>query len=164
MTGIDARNPSDVQDGQNVNPQDQVALQPCPFCGDEAEIERLGTSRVSTIYRCTSCGCQLETGEEWEHGRHWNHRPRFAALKAERDTLLADIVEAHGNTDAAIDDYNAMKAERDALQEENDRLREALKPFAEMTDTECDFDIAPHMDWFESRERARAALNKEGAE
>lgn len=51
-----------------------MTLLPCPFCGGEAEIERYGTSRVSTIYICTFCGCSLETGEEWGHGRQWNKR------------------------------------------------------------------------------------------
>lgn len=51
-----------------------MKLLPCPFCGGEAEIERLGTSRSSTIYTCTDCGCSLETGEEWNHGSGWNQR------------------------------------------------------------------------------------------
>lgn len=51
-----------------------IELLPCPFCGNDAEIERYGTSKVSTIYVCTSCGCSLETGEEWDHGRMWNER------------------------------------------------------------------------------------------
>jgi len=51
-----------------------MKLLPCPFCGDEAEIERCGDRRRSTIYQCTSCGCSLETGEEWDHGAGWNTR------------------------------------------------------------------------------------------
>lgn len=51
-----------------------VELEPCPFCGGKAEIERAGTPRFSTIYACTDCGCRLETGEEWGHGSHWNRR------------------------------------------------------------------------------------------
>lgn len=51
----------------------------CPFCGGEASIERYGNTRVSTIYSCDDCGCQLETGEEF-HGRAWNtRRPHFAS-------------------------------------------------------------------------------------
>ena len=49
-------------------------LLPCPFCGEAAEIERQGDHRQSTIYACTMCGCRLETGEEWDHGRQWNAR------------------------------------------------------------------------------------------
>lgn len=45
-----------------------------PFCKGDAEIERMGTPRQSTIYSCTECGCRLETGEEWGHGRIWNER------------------------------------------------------------------------------------------
>ena len=51
-----------------------IELLPCPFCGGEAEIERYGTPRVSTIYSCKECGCRLETGEEWGHGAGWNKR------------------------------------------------------------------------------------------
>ncbi len=57
-------------------------LKPCPFCGNEAEIERYGTRRQSTIYTCTNCGCRLETGEEWGHGDDWNKRPTEAAAEA----------------------------------------------------------------------------------
>jgi Lar family restriction alleviation protein len=51
-----------------------MELRPCPFCGSKAEIERVGDARQSTIYACTQCGCRLETGEEWGHGRRWNQR------------------------------------------------------------------------------------------
>lgn len=51
-----------------------LGLLPCPLCGREAEIERYGDRRKSTIYVCTNCGCSLETGEEWGHGRDWNKR------------------------------------------------------------------------------------------
>ncbi|HEV7286687.1 MAG TPA: hypothetical protein VGN75_17685, partial [Kaistia sp.] len=54
--------------------EDILSLAPCPFCGNEAEIERLGDRRQSTIYSCTFCGCSLETGEEWGHGTDWNRR------------------------------------------------------------------------------------------
>lgn len=59
-----------------------TALLPCPFCGGDAEIERIGDARRSTIYRCTYCGCSLETGEEWGHGRRWNERSTPPALPA----------------------------------------------------------------------------------
>ena len=51
-----------------------VKLLPCPFCGAEAEFERIGTRRVSTIISCTMCGASMETGEEWDHGKAWNRR------------------------------------------------------------------------------------------
>lgn len=49
-------------------------LKPCPFCGGKAVIERFGNTRVSTIYACEDCGCRLETGEEFHHGRARNTR------------------------------------------------------------------------------------------
>lgn len=54
-------------------------LKPCPFCGGKASIERKGDRRMSTIYSCDWCGCSLETGEEWDHGKAWNTRPMPAA-------------------------------------------------------------------------------------
>jgi ribosomal protein L37AE/L43A len=66
----------------------QQALLPCPFCGEEAEIERLGDRRQSTIYACTCCGCRLETGEEWGHGRDWNARaPEQQRAEARNEVL-----------------------------------------------------------------------------
>jgi Lar family restriction alleviation protein len=67
-----------------------IELLPCPFCGGEAEIERVGDHHRSTIYTCTECGASLETGEEWGHGRRWNERANLntellASMKAERD-------------------------------------------------------------------------------
>ena len=53
---------------------DEPELLPCPFCGGEAEIVRLGDRRRSTQYNCTMCGCFLETGEDWGHGTAWNRR------------------------------------------------------------------------------------------
>jgi hypothetical protein len=66
-----------------ANPPVSETLKPCPFCGGEAEIERYGNSRQSTIYACTECGCLLETGEEFNHGARWNTR----ALEAAREAL-----------------------------------------------------------------------------
>ena len=51
-----------------------MELLPCPFCGGKAYIEQVGTNRYSTIYECGSCGCRLETGEEFNHGSRWNKR------------------------------------------------------------------------------------------
>lgn len=68
-------------------------LLPCPFCGGEAEIERLGDRRQSTQYSCTECGCFLETGEEWGHGTEWNRRAALATTEAERDTAHNDALE-----------------------------------------------------------------------
>lgn len=57
-------------------------LKPCPFCGGDAEFERIGNSRRSTIVNCTECGASQECGEEWGHGRTWNtrHIPEGYAL------------------------------------------------------------------------------------
>jgi len=62
-----------------------MKLLPCPFCGSEAEIERYGDRRRSTIYQCTSCSCSLETGEEWGHGRQWNERADISTAIASHE-------------------------------------------------------------------------------
>lgn len=80
---------------------DAMKLLPCPFCGGEASIERFGTTRVSTQYSCDDCGCFLETGEEFNHGRSWNRRaspPAREEAPAEgagidREALIALIME-----------------------------------------------------------------------
>lgn len=72
---------------------DIVGLLPCPFCGHSADIERVGDRRRSTIYQCDSCGCSLETGEEWSHGRQWNERSDAAvkALEAKLSLIEAEL-------------------------------------------------------------------------
>jgi hypothetical protein len=70
----------------------EMNLEPCPFCGGAAEIERIGDGRQSTIYRCTNCGCTLETGETFSHGATWNRRPALAAaVQAEREAILGAL-------------------------------------------------------------------------
>jgi len=50
-------------------------LLPCPFCGGEAEFERMGTPRQSCIVACTDCGGRLESSEEGAGcGSEWNDR------------------------------------------------------------------------------------------
>lgn len=63
-------------------------LKPCPFCGGEAEIERQGTARQSTIYNCTNCGCRLETGETWQAPSQWNEREL-----TEREAKLVEVLK-----------------------------------------------------------------------
>ena len=79
-----------------------IKLLPCPFCGGEAEIERIGDRRRSTIYSCASCGCRLETGEEWGHGRRWNERDISAAR--------AGIAEAERREAGAATSMNRLSS------------------------------------------------------
>ncbi|MFZ5674264.1 MAG: hypothetical protein ACOZAM_14985 [Pseudomonadota bacterium] len=67
------------------------ALLPCPFCGEAAQIERIGDRSKSTIYSCTYCMCRLETGEEWNHGAGWNKR---AAVTPPPSPDVAGVVDA----------------------------------------------------------------------
>jgi hypothetical protein len=66
----------------------------CPFCGESAEIERKGDHRMSTIYACTMCGCCLETGEEWDHGRQWNTRAALTRAVQPAPDAVAEEREA----------------------------------------------------------------------
>ena len=59
-----------------------MKLLPCPFCSGEAEITRIGDHRQSTQYECQECGCNLETGEEFNHGARWNTRPGEDKLRS----------------------------------------------------------------------------------
>lgn len=50
-------------------------LKPCPFCGGDAEFERLGTGRQSCIVACGNCGARHESSDEYERsGSSWNQR------------------------------------------------------------------------------------------
>ena len=58
-------------------------LLPCPFCGSDAEFERLGTGRCSSIVVCTECGCRVESNEVDDfNGDHWNRRVTEVAMNA----------------------------------------------------------------------------------
>ena len=59
-------------------------LLPCPFCGGEAEFERLGTSRCSSIVVCQNCGCRVEANEVGDfNGDHWNRRLEVQVTKSD---------------------------------------------------------------------------------
>jgi Lar family restriction alleviation protein len=50
-------------------------LLPCPFCGGEAQFDRRGTERYSTIVSCTNCGVIHESGDSGARvGSSWNRR------------------------------------------------------------------------------------------
>ena len=77
-----------------------MKLLPCPFCGGEAEITRYGDSRQSTQYTCTHCGCFLETGETFDHGKDWNTRSDEANKKMIE--ALHEIIDAYGEDEGYI--------------------------------------------------------------
>ena len=79
-----------------------IELAPCPFCGGEAEIARHGTPRYSTLYKCTDCSCELETGETFDHGSRWNDRPleqQARQEQREKDARKADEEAQQGEGD-----------------------------------------------------------------
>ena len=97
----------------NDTPADAMELKTCPFCGSEAEIERYGTRRQSTIYQCTSCGCQLETGEEWGHGADWNKRTTSLAAQDGLVEALRNALKLAANRFDRLG-VNAIAAGRNA--------------------------------------------------
>jgi len=127
-------------------------LKACPFCDHEAEFERIGTPRQSTICQCTHCGATLETGEEWDHGRDWNTRPREDALEAELEALKLALMggedvpgyAASLSASRVIESHQQHQRDltgfRESLEAENVRLREALEPFDDALGEDSDDD------------------------
>ena len=71
-------------------------LKPCPFCGGEAHIERLGDKRVSCIVMCEDCGGALESSETFNQGAQWNTRPTPSdSVMVNRDDLAAYLRAPH---------------------------------------------------------------------
>lgn len=79
-------------------------LKPCPFCGGEADIERMGDRLHSMIYACQECGASLETGETWLGAEcRWNRRAdRLEALASRPDGWR----ELLNDADTALRDAN----------------------------------------------------------
>ena len=66
-------------------------LEVCPFCGGDAQFERVGTPRQSTIVACSECACRLESPDEFNYSTSWNRRtpsPAAAELLAVCRLLL----------------------------------------------------------------------------
>jgi Lar family restriction alleviation protein len=67
------------------------ALLPCPFCGGQAEIVRVGTRSQSTIIDCSDCGCRLESADEGDqYGDAWNRRATHEPATA-LETIAAQL-------------------------------------------------------------------------
>jgi hypothetical protein len=159
MTGIDARNPSDAQDGQNVNSHDDIIIHTAKAAAMADALVALSESMLSR-----DLDMRLPPGSA---------DPADAAalirrLVDERDDAM-DQIAIHWESAEYYTVQRALQAEteRDALQAENERLRVALGDL---------------MSWFQDRPQqpvwilkagqygaddavaaARAALNKEGA-
>lgn len=101
--------------------REEPKLLPCPFCGSEAEIERRGSARQSTIYRCTNCSCSLETGEVFNIGDRWNMRENPApSPSAGREEIDLDAIRSliKGAIEAAKDPSKPAYLGRNLYDEE----------------------------------------------
>ena len=69
-------------------------LKSCPFCGGEAHIERMGTSRVSMQIECGNCGAGMETGETWiDDNSGWNTRaPQSEWISVDKFRTSKDVL------------------------------------------------------------------------
>lgn len=66
-------------------------LKPCPFCGGDAQIDRMGTNKVSMQISCGYCGAYMESGENWiDENSNWNQRVETETEKR----LTADMNSA----------------------------------------------------------------------
>lgn len=65
-----------LQRADNMETTSQTSeLKPCPFCGGQAVIHRIGNSRQSSRLGCEDCSCDLEANETAERtGSAWNRR------------------------------------------------------------------------------------------
>ena len=56
----------------------EAELLPCPFCGDEAEIQVRGTKNNSMVIACLNCGARVESPDIYgvtdPKYYHWNMR------------------------------------------------------------------------------------------
>lgn len=104
---------------------DAPELLPCPFCGGEAEFERIGDRRQSTIIACLECGCRLESGETFSHGGAWNTRADLSLAEMKRENKqLRGLLGQH-----CAKTVDAKKYVKVAL--ENDLMRDLLRRIAE---------------------------------
>lgn len=63
-------------------------LKPCPFCGGDAQMDRMGTNKVSMQISCGYCGAYMESGETWiDENSNWNQRVETETEK--RPTAIA---------------------------------------------------------------------------
>jgi len=102
-----------------------MKLKPCPFCGGEAEVERLGTKRASMIIVCSQCGCCLESGDVsgFADDKHlqWNMRYEEFPTRDSLFSAMANDKEAHhpgcfpdgDDTSACHPDCPVRKAKED---------------------------------------------------
>lgn len=64
-------------------------LLPCPFCGGEAEIIRVGDRCQSAQVGCTECSCTLESCDEGERSG-WSWNTRTAPVASERTVRVVE--------------------------------------------------------------------------
>ena len=96
----------------------QRHLKPCPFCGEKAQCEQMGTLRQSMMIACTNCGARVESSDQpfsddWS-GLMWNMREEESnttELQQRIEALEAALRDIADNSYVFADDIarNALK-------------------------------------------------------
>lgn len=107
-----------------------AVLKPCPFCGNTASFDRVGNRKQSTIVSCDDCGCSVENGEEWNHGRGWNARPL-------EDVLTARIAEQEKRIDALGKALRSYDEGMEAIGGCGDGNCQVVRPIGQHTNGGC---------------------------
>lgn len=98
-------------------------LKPCPFCGGEASIERVGANRVSMKISCKDCGCSVESSETWiNENSQWNTRAENKELTTlrEQNKELIKALELTNNLNAkVINHHNSVNPPWDSYDMEH---------------------------------------------
>lgn len=116
-------------------------LKPCPFCGGKGMMQDVsfsdGRQQGDPAYvKCIQCHARVSMWDKYDEATAaWNRRTdqeKIAALEAERDAFAEDCRQRDERIARLVDGAKTLRAERDALADQNARMREALKAVSEV--------------------------------
>lgn len=100
-------------------------LKPCPFCGGEAEIERIWTRSASSQVACTDCGARKEsTSTGLNSNREWNERPIEDKLKKDNSELASRVTELEDMAEDLVTLLRRIVRSTNALNKAEEYLKE----------------------------------------
>lgn len=97
-------------------------LKPCPFCGSRPGVEYSSGGVVKVYCPRFDCQAKLSAHSEAHAEKLWNRRPCADKARIEGEAHLLELIT---ELQSALASANA----------ENERLREALEPFAKAADS-----------------------------